>query len=422
MREKCKGILCFEVFVIGVCSLVFFLTDSVIYKVFVNFRVQGYWMVIPVFLCLLFSFICKQMRRAYITSFQIATASLISLVLFFSFIKVNFIGRWVLLNFEGIAFVVISLVFIALSVLLYEKKSIKNEVQDFTNDKLFNLFYINTSKAHEIAMLIDNKIMKTIESEQVSEELLKRNTSFILGNKESIYSESGYSVEDSSKKRVYENFDVKTTKSIMLRRIYQAAKENKSQLGELNIGDLTIFENIELQQTNIDDTVMILNILRDSKIKNQSNNALEINLNKMVDKMLDDFTIDYTFTYGNTVVEEGTLNKYIIQLPYKSTDNFENGYQHNDLQLGKLSLIGIYRGEIDFSERDSISSKFLELMSNSYNQEIQQNEEVGKMKLSDIASTTANMPFEFCHKKLNDRLHLIDVIAVIQELNLKKYE
>ena len=183
MKEKCKSILCLEMFVIGVCSLIFVLIDSAIYRVFINFRVQEYWIVIPVFVCLLTIFICKQMRKAYITSFQIAIASLISLVLFFSFIKVDFIGRWVLLNFEEIAVVVIALFFIALSVLLYEKKSIENEVQDFTNDKLFNLFYINTSKAHEIAMLIDNKIMKTIESEQVSEELLKRNTSFSWGKK-----------------------------------------------------------------------------------------------------------------------------------------------------------------------------------------------------------------------------------------------
>ena len=72
-----------------------------------------------------------------------------------------------------------------------------------------------------------------------------------------------------------------------------------------------------------------------------------------MDKMLDDFTIDYTFNYEST--QGGLSQKYIIQLPYKTNENFENGYQHNDLQLGKLSIIGIYRGNIDFSERESIS-------------------------------------------------------------------
>lgn len=51
--------------------------------------------------------------------------------------------------------------------------------------------------------------------------------------------------------------------------------------------------------------------------------------------MLDDFTIDYTFKYKWKNESE---EQYIIQLPYKSSDNFENGYQHNDLQLGRLSL------------------------------------------------------------------------------------
>ena len=64
--------------------------------------------------------------------------------------------------------------------------------------------------------------------------------------------------------------------------------------------------------------------------------------------MLDDFTIDYTFECVCKSAEEDS-STFIIQIPYKATDNFENGYQHNDLQLGRLSLIGIYRGKIDFS-------------------------------------------------------------------------
>ena len=74
---------------------------------------------------------------------------------------------------------------------------------------------------------------------------------------------------DLLKRRVYENFDVKTTKSIMLRKIYEAAVHNSKE--KLFGGDLVLFENIELQQCNADDIVMILNVLQDSKIKNQEN-------------------------------------------------------------------------------------------------------------------------------------------------------
>lgn len=164
---------------------------------------------------------------------------------------------------------------------------------------------------------------------------------------------------------------------------------------------------------------MILNVLQDSKIKNEISDDLEINLNKMMDKMLDDFTIDYTFNY----TLNGEKEKYIIQLPYKSTDNFENGYQHNDLQLGQLSLVGIYRGEIDFSEKQSISSKFLEIMSDSYNQEIRRtNNDTNGMKLSQNNPNKNDIQLEFNHKKLEGKLHLIDVIAIIQELNINRGE
>ena len=80
----------------------------------------------------------------------------------------------------------------------------------------------------------------------------------------------------------------------MLRTIYETAQKKSVSGKELKIGDLVLFKNIELQQRNLDDTVMILNILQDSKFKNQGNKDIEINISKMMEKMLDDFTIDYT--------------------------------------------------------------------------------------------------------------------------------
>lgn len=262
-------------------------------------------------------------------------------------------------------------------------------------------------------MLIDNKIMKTIEKEQTSEELLRHNFSASYGKKEVFANEIGYSNEESSKKRVYENFDVKTTKSIMLRKIYETALDSIKK--ELQEGDLVLFENIELQQRNIDDTIMILNVLQDSKFKNQGNEDLEINLNKMIEKILDDFTIDYTFKYN---WNNGNDEQYIIQLPYKASDNFENGYQHNDLQLGKLSLIGIYHGKVNFSERDSISSKFLDLMQDSFVNDNSTDSKNEIMKLSHNEKEFNTFPFEFKHNKLKDTISLIDVIAIIQEINI----
>ena len=75
-------------------------------------------------------------------------------------------------------------------------------------ENVFNLFYVNTSKMHEIVMLLDNKIMKSIEREHHSEELLKYNNNGSLKFDQASI-EVGYSKEESYKRRIYENFDVK---------------------------------------------------------------------------------------------------------------------------------------------------------------------------------------------------------------------
>ncbi len=49
-------------------------------------------------------------------------------------------------------------------------------------------------------------------------------------------------------------------------------------------GNLVLFKEVELQQSNFDDTVMILNVLKESKLKNQENDNVEVNLNKMLEK------------------------------------------------------------------------------------------------------------------------------------------
>jgi hypothetical protein len=61
-----------------------------------------------------------------------------------------------------------------------------------------------------------------------------------IGKKDVYSGELGYSLEESTKKRVYENFDIKNTKSIMLRKIYDSVHNNNIKLKE---GQLVLFKN-----------------------------------------------------------------------------------------------------------------------------------------------------------------------------------
>lgn len=405
-----------------ISSILFiFLVEIFLYGVLKKVGLDQYWPGLPIVTFILGSILSKHVKIIRAVMGSLAIDSLFSSILLWIGIQNELTANFLEDHIDSIPILIIINLFIC----LYSNQrsdSNKTEKQSESNSiQLFNLFYLNTSKAHEIAMLIDNKIMKTIEREQISEELLKYDASSTLGLKNALTTNMGYSAENNSKKRVYENFDVKITKSIMLRTIYQAAKSGNgnNQTCPFRVGDLVLLNDIELNQNNFDDTVMVLNILRDSKIKNQENDAIEINVNKMMDKMLDDFTIDYTFEYPSES-KESERKSFIIQIPYKATDNFENGYQHNDLQLGKLSLIGIYRGEINFSDRENISSRFLEIVSGSYNQKSNNKTKFTKIKTSSSNTTHNEVPFEFHPNKSMGKKHLIDVIAIIQELNLDK--
>lgn len=381
-----------------------------------HFRFDEYFMWIPLILC----FIVPKLGSVFKYNLSINMSLIVSLatliVIYIS--KTNSVIRTFYAKNDNFILTVLIIAFLISRIISanYKIENKDNEENKNTSE-LFNLLYVNTSKVHEIAMLIDNKVMQKVEKEQISEELLK--SSYSYGIKSSLAtSDASIQKQENSKKRVYENFDVKTTKSIMLRKIYDKVKQdNNEQNRNLKTGQLTMFKEVALQRRNVDDTVMMLNVLQDSKIKNQGDDAIEINMNKMMEKMLDDFTIDYVFEEKLRDSESNT--KYIFQLSYKSNENFENGYQHNDLQLGTLSLIGIYRGEIDFSKRESVSSKFLEVMSDSYNNSTStQNDDV--MKSSIVQGSQQLLPFEFKHNKLNEKYHLIDIIAIIQELNIEE--
>jgi len=383
-----------------------------IYKILPKNIVNTYWVVIPLILFLFLNILRLIFKNNFILFFELILSTMLSTIFMGLIIKSSMINELFYQYEEIIILILFFMIFISLAIKSFK---IKENLLDSSNEvnDLFNLFYINTSKVHEIAMLIDNKIMKTVEKQQSSEELLKSNYSLNI-RKSSLGGTSLSQINENSKKKsVYESFDVKTTKSIMLRKIYTSIKEINFKTEKL--GNVLLFENVELKQRNTDDTVMVLNVLKDGNMKqSMPDDSFELNISKMMDEMLNDFTIDYTFEQDN--------KKYLIRIPYKANQYFENSYSHNDLQLGQLSIIGIYRGEIDFSKIDSISSKFLEFFSESYQNELNNKKlsnEIGLL-LSADPSKQSEYEFNITPNKLGGKHHLIDLIAIIQEINIKE--
>lgn len=187
------------------------------YDVLLRYGKSGFGILIP----FLIWFICSKTKRVlqHRISDKMSLYSSLLLVFVFLFLEgslqlselyVEY--KFTLVSILIIAFFVTSIVNHHFMVVSTPEKKESDSVSQY----LFNLLYINVSKTHEIAMLIDNKIMKTVEQEQISESLLKSNYSLGFANN-AVTANGAIQHEDNSKQRVYENFDVKTTKSIMLK-------------------------------------------------------------------------------------------------------------------------------------------------------------------------------------------------------------
>lgn len=206
--------------VIGYVCL-FLLVGIIVYPIMKSFGVEYLFIVFP----LVLSFVVSKVGYNFNIRFSSRTGYYVTIMTLIIF----YFSKWVpairMIYEKKPNLVSIGLVILFSSSRLWCSKNQKvNGEEKEKHLDLFNLLYVNTSKVHEIAMLIDNKVMKTVERELTTEELLK-STSTYGGNFKKVTSGISVEKEETSSKRVYENFDVKMTTSIMLRKIYDKIKK-----------------------------------------------------------------------------------------------------------------------------------------------------------------------------------------------------
>lgn len=211
----------------------------------------------------------------------------------------------------------------------------------------FNIYYLNFSKVYEIAMMINNVILTKIERDKsysfeeqygfTSSVSAKGTKQFLDGIKASISAETKETATSSSK--VVESLDVKTTKSILLRRVIeQCASVNK--FDNSVEGDLVKVDHVKLELLDEDSLRQFL-ILRRDALKGMRVEGMEIN--NLIGSMLQ----DYAYILKGIVYDESmetAISEIIIKIPMEIQSEFENKYNINDLLIGHVSIVGIYKG------------------------------------------------------------------------------
>ena len=288
--------------------------------------------------------------------------------------------------------------------------------------KIFSLYYINTEKVCEIAMLLNNRIVTSGTSENESESTLEKQTNIGINSNlkylESVKGELGLSqniqIHNGMKSKVLENFDVKTTKSNMLASII--AKANVYEENEMmNLGDLILLKNASLVLLNAEDsyavTKMILNgAFKDTKISSNSDDMkIEFDLSAMINSLLKDCAYELGCIVGD--------KKFLLTIPMTFENDFENSYNIYDLQVGTVTVVGIYRGKRQYEKRLSLQ----EIFSENNEQKKVHTYENDDYRLQPSVQGKEEMFDDIYNKgkQSGEFQEVIDVIAVIQEINAK---
>lgn len=271
-------------------------------------------------------------------------------------------------------------------------------------------------------MLLNNRIITGGTKENELESTIEKQANIGINSNlnylETVKSELGLShnvqTHNGIKNKVLENFDVKTTKSNMLASIISKAnvyQENAS----INLGDLVLLKNATLELLNAEEsyavTKMILNgAFKDTKISSNSDDMkIEFDLSAMINSLLKDCVYELGCSVGN--------KKYMLTIPMTFENDFENSYNIYDLQVGSVTIVGIYRGKRQYDKRLSLQEIFSE--NNEQKKSYIYEDDEYTLHPSSETPKDAVDNVNNKQKQLKEYQEVIDVIAVIQEINAK---
>ena len=284
-------------------------------------------------------------------------------------------------------------------------------MEDNSVEKCFNLYYLNLSKVYELSMMINNTIMTNVQRERNNSKRLFKNTKASIGGTfqtdsdylASIKSviESNKSSEYTSSAKIIENLDIKTTKSVLLNKIKEKCITDKN-ITNLKEGDLVQIDNVQLSILDRETLQQMLLLKRDA-LKGMKVDGIDIN--NIVSSMIKDYSY---ILLGN--IESDKENKFIIKIPFEVENEFENNYNVDDVLLGKVSLIGIYKNK----------NKILDITNNTLNYFMTNNNETFDNTSSKFIQSNEKSKQETKKNKINEKCHYIDIIAIIQEVKFKE--
>lgn len=218
---------------------------------------------------------------------------------------------------------------------------------------------MNFSKVYEIKMMLSN-IIKTdgsVETEQgdtVDAEMqAKMGTKFLkLFNAEV---GAGVKSGSSDSQKVLENFKVTMTKSLILSEVMEKCEVISSFSNDMSEGQLVRIDNVTLSLEN-ETELRTVKMFSNGSFKGMKlPEAGGLDVNNLFNSMFK----DYSYKLKGEI--DKSTDKLLVKIPLTFESEFESLYNVDDLFIGKVSIIGIYKGKTKINSLKNSFEFFQEL-------------------------------------------------------------
>ena len=279
---------------------------------------------------------------------------------------------------------------------------------------LFNIYYINFAKVYEIKMMLGNEIFtsKNVEHGESSSvnAQLDGNLKFNLLAKSGGV-EGKIQGESSGSQKVIETFEVKTTKSVILKEILDSAKKMEN-FKSVHEGELIVIDDVRLNLQN-EAELRIAKFISNGSLKGfVVPNANGLDMNNVFNSMLKDYAYKLKGSIGNG------NDQLIVKIPFTFENEFESGYNVDDMTIGNVTIVGIYKGQIHPKSLKTNMEYWSEIGG-----QMKQNQNVDYKDFHYSSFSTNdifNKQDSFYNEDAASLYHYVDLLAIIQNVQIRE--
>jgi hypothetical protein len=222
--------------------------------------------------------------------------------------------------------------------------------------------------------------------------------------------ETGNKTKGTDSKKVLETFEIKTTKSIILNEVVERSNKITS-FENLQEGELIMIDNINLSLEN-EVELRTVKLFTSGAFKNMTvPGANGFDMTDLFNSMFKDYAYKIKGNVKNSIEE------ILIKIPITFENEFESSYSVDDLFVGKVSVLGLYKGKIKIEEIKNSFQFFAEIGNLQNQKQFQSGDD--EIQDSQYPETTSTDDYKYFLSSGDGKdYHYIDLLAIVQNINI----